>query len=146
MPLGPDVSLEETAEHSHGFVGADLEALCQEVGMIALRRFLSSARIRAGSFDEVADLSTLQVTRDDWLAGLKEVEPSATREFFIEKSGSSFASLGGLHDVKRLLDAVIEHAHMRDDIYDQVGLTPPRGILLVGPSGTGKTAMARALG
>ena len=85
------------------------------------------------------------MTRDDFLAGLKEVEPSATREFFIEKSASTFASLGGLDEVKRLLDAVVEHAHMHDDIYEQVGLAPPRGILLVGPSGTGKTAMARAL-
>jgi transitional endoplasmic reticulum ATPase len=79
------------------------------------------------------------------LAGLKEVEPSASREFFIEKSTATFASLGGLAEVKRLLDAVVEHSHMRDDIYEQVGLAPPRGILLVGPSGTGKTAMARAL-
>ncbi|HEV8316321.1 MAG TPA: AAA family ATPase [Vicinamibacterales bacterium] len=144
MPLGPDVDLQEIAEHSHGFVGADLEALCQEVGMITLRRFLSSARMN-GTGDEPADLGTLQVTRDDCLAGLKEVEPSATREFFIEKSPATFASLGGLDEVKRLLDAVIEHAHMRDDVYEQVGLAPPRGILLVGPSGTGKTAMARAL-
>src|SRR5207247_10584510 len=90
-------------------------------------------------------VATLLVTRDDCLAGLKEVEPSATREFFIEKSASTFASLGGLDEVKRLLDAVIEHAHMHDDIYEQVGLAPPRGILLVGPSGTGKTAIARAL-
>jgi transitional endoplasmic reticulum ATPase len=138
MPLGPDVNLEEIAEHSHGFVGADLEALCQEVGMIALRRFLASG-------GDTADLAALQVTRDDFLAGLKEVEPSATREFFIEKSPSTFAAIGGLDEVKRLLDAVIEHAHMRDEIYEQVGLAPPRGILLVGPSGTGKTAMARAL-
>jgi transitional endoplasmic reticulum ATPase len=98
-----------------------------------------------GTGDEPADLGTLQVTRDDCLAGLKEVEPSATREFFIEKSPATFASLGGLDEVKRLLDAVVEHAHMRDDVYEQVGLAPPRGILLVGPSGTGKTAMARAL-
>ena len=91
------------------------------------------------------ELGTLQVTREDFLAGLKEVEPSATREFFIEKSSSTFASLGGLNEVKRLLDAVVEHSHMRDEIYEQVGLAPPRGILLVGPSGTGKTAMARAL-
>jgi transitional endoplasmic reticulum ATPase len=76
---------------------------------------------------------------------LKEVEPSATREFFIEKSTSTFASLGGLIEVKQLLDAIVEHSHMRDDIYEQVGLAPPRGILFVGPSGTGKTAMARAL-
>ena len=146
MPLGPDVDLQEIAEHSHGFVGADLEALCQEVGMIALRRFLVHQVTPPDAHDRrSADLATLQVTRDDFLAGLKEVEPSATREFFIEKSPSTFASLGGLDDVKRLLDAVVEHAHMHDDIYEQVGLAPPRGILLVGPSGTGKTAMARAL-
>jgi len=146
MPLGPDVDLQEIAEHSHGFVGADLEALCQEAGMITLRRFLASVRLKPDSTaDESADLTALQVTRDDWLAGLKEVEPSATREFFIEKSASTFASLGGLDDVKRLLDAVVEHAHMHDEIYEQVGLAPPRGILLVGPSGTGKTAIARAL-
>ena len=146
MPLGPDVDLQEIAEHSHGFVGADLEALCQEVGMIALRRFLASVRMKPDTtIDESAELGTLQVTRNDCLAGLKEVEPSATREFFIERSPSTFASLGGLLDVKRLLDAVVEHAHMHDDIYEQVGLAPPRGILLVGPSGTGKTAIARAL-
>src|SRR3989454_171668 len=149
MPLGSDVVLPEIAEHSHGFVGADLEALCQEVGMIALRQFLARNSPAASGFsrmtDDFADLSSLQVTRDDFLAGLKEVEPSAAREFFIEKSGSTFASLGGLVEAKRLLDAVVEHSHVRDDIYEQVGLAPPRGILLVGPSGTGKTAMARAL-
>src|SRR5438093_1758826 len=160
MPLGPDVDLRDVADHSHGFVGADLEALCQEVGMVALRRFLSTSPVASGfsrttpnqtvqlkpdATDEAGDLARLQVTRDDWLAGLKEVEPSATREFLVEKSPSRFASLGGLDDVKRLLDAVGEHAHMHDDIYEQVGLAPPRGILLVGPSGTGKTGMARAL-
>jgi transitional endoplasmic reticulum ATPase len=144
MPLAPDVDLVEIAEHSHGFVGADLEALGQEVGMIALRRFLSDSPLET-NVAASADLGALQVTRDDFLAGLKEVEPSATREFFIEKSTSTFASLGGLNEVKRLLDAVIEHSHMRDEIYEQVGLAPPRGILLTGPSGTGKTAMARAL-
>ena len=144
MPLAADVDLREIAEHSHGFVGADLEALGQEVGMIALRRFLSDSPLETDGTAS-AELSSLQVTREDFLAGLKEVEPSATREFFIEKSSSTFASLGGLHEVKRLLDAVVEHSHMRNEIYEQVGLAPPRGILLVGPSGTGKTALARAL-
>jgi transitional endoplasmic reticulum ATPase len=143
MPLAPDVNLQEIAEHSHGFVGADLEALGQEVGMIALRGFLASIPVETAPAS--ADLGTLQVTRNDFLAGLKEVEPSATREFFIEKSTSAFADLGGLRDVKRLLEAIVEHSHMHDDIYEQVGLAPPRGILFVGPSGTGKTAMARAL-
>jgi transitional endoplasmic reticulum ATPase len=144
MPLASGVNLQEIAEHSHGFVGADLEALCQEVGMIALRGFLAAYPLETDSAAS-ADLDALKVTREDFLAGLKEVEPSATREFYIEKSTSTFASLGGLDEVKRLLDAVIEHSHVRDEIYEQVGLAPPRGILLAGPSGTGKTAMARAL-
>ncbi len=144
MPLANDVNLKEIAEHSHGFVGADLEALGQEVGMIALRGFLSSFPFETDGAVS-SELDGLQVTREDFLAGLKEVEPSATREFFIEKSTTNFASLGGLNEVKRLLEAVVEHSHMRDEIYEQVGLAPPRGILLTGPSGTGKTAMARAL-
>jgi transitional endoplasmic reticulum ATPase len=152
MPLAGDVDLAEIAEHSHGFVGADVEALCQEVGMIALRRFLrdhpsSRGRADAASASQAEErpLDQLQVTREDFLAGLKEVEPSATREFFIEKSTTTFASIGGLDEVKRLLDSVVEHSHMHDEVYEQVGLSPPRGMLLVGPSGTGKTAMARAL-
>jgi transitional endoplasmic reticulum ATPase len=144
MPLAADVDLQEIAEHSHGFVGADLEALGQEVGMIALRGFLSSFPLETDGAIS-AELAKLQVTREDFLAGLKEVEPSATREFFIERSTATFASLGGLNEQKRLLDAVIEHSQMHDEIYDQVGLMPPRGILLAGPTGTGKTAMARAL-
>jgi transitional endoplasmic reticulum ATPase len=144
MPLAPGVDLREIAEHSHGFVGADLEALCQEVGMNALRGFLSVCQLEIDGGAPV-ELADLQVTRDDFLAGLKEVEPSATREFFIEKSSTTFASLGGLSEVKRMLNSVVEHSHMRPEIYEQVGLAPPRGILLVGPSGTGKTAMARAL-
>jgi transitional endoplasmic reticulum ATPase len=143
MPLGADVDLTEIAEHSHGFVGADLEALCQEVGMIALRRFLSDTA--ADISGEPRDLSALQVTNADFVAGLKEVEPSATREFFIEKTAATFASIGGLTDVKRLLDSVVEHSHVHDDLYERAGLAPPRGVLLVGPSGTGKTAIARAL-
>src|SRR6202044_1829570 len=115
MPLAADVDLLEVAEHSHGFVGADLEALGQEVGMIALRRFLSSVAVEAGGVDS-AELERLQVTRNDFLAGLKEVEPSATREFFIEKSSSTFASLGGLNEVKRLLDGVVENSYLRDEI------------------------------
>ena len=157
MPLGRDVNLAEIAEHSHGFVGADLEALCQEVGMITLRKHLSAVnlkpdatgitvRLKPDTADTAAvDDDALVVTREDFLAGLGEVEPSATREFYIEKSTATFASIGGLDEVKRLLDAVVERSRGDDDLYAQIGLTPPRGVLLTGPSGSGKTAMARAL-
>jgi transitional endoplasmic reticulum ATPase len=144
MPLAGDVNLQEVAERSHGYVGADLEALCQEVGMIALRRFLATTTCLSEETTG-GELTRLVVTRDDFLGGLKEVEPSATREFFIEKGTSGFDGLGGLGGVKHLLNAIVEHSHMHDGIYEQVGLTPPRGILFVGASGTGKTAMARAL-
>ncbi len=144
MPLAPDVRLEEIAEHTHGFVGADLEALCQEVGIIALRRFLSTSSSRAGDADR-AELGALVVTAEDFLQGLKEVEPSATREFLLEKSAIRFDAVGGLDEVKRLLRAIVEHGHVHDDVYEQVGLTTPRGILFTGRSGTGKTMMARAL-
>jgi len=160
MPLGTDVNLAEIAEHSHGFVGADLEALCQEVGMITLRKYLAAATVRlkpdttgttgevsvvSGFSRTVADDDSLVVTREDFLAGLGEVEPSATREFYIEKSTATFASIGGLDEVKRVLEAVVERSRRDEDLYEQIGLTPPRGVLLTGPSGSGKTAMARAL-
>ena len=144
MPLAPDVDLQEIAELSHGFVGADLEALCQEVGMIALRGFLAGLPLGIDGAAS-AELGALQVTRENFLAGLKDVEPSATREFYIEKSETTFACLGGLDEVKRMLDAVVEHSHLHAETYEKFGLAPPRGILLVGPSGTGKTAIARAL-
>jgi len=144
MPLAEDVQLREIAEHSHGYVGADLEALCQEAGMIALRRFLKDASLGANE-QAAAELLALQVTHADFLAGLQEVEPSATREFFIEKSSATFESLAGLRDVKTLLNAVVEQSKHQDEMYERVGLLPPRGLLFVGPSGTGKTAMARAL-
>jgi len=93
MPLAADVDLQEIAELSHGFVGADLEALGQEVGMTALRRFLSTAPLGADGVSS-AELGSLQVTREDFLAGLKDVEPSATREFYIEKSEATFGWTG----------------------------------------------------
>src|ERR1700730_5756351 len=107
MPLAPDVDLGEIAEHTHGFVGADLEALCQEIGMVALRRFLDQVPVAGdrrpfgeGERQPVRQpgWQDLHIQREDVLAGLKEVEPSATREFFIEKSDTAFDSLGGLEE------------------------------------------------
>jgi len=81
------------------------------VGMIALRGFLAGLPLGIDGAAS-AELGSLQVTRENFLAGLKDVEPSATREFFIEKSETTFASLGGLDEVKRMLDAVVEHSHL----------------------------------
>src|SRR5205814_2839005 len=129
MPLGRDVDLPEIADHTHGFVGADLEALCQEVGMIALRRFLSTVRpfdtLKPDTADEKGgleydDVDALQVTRDDFLAGLKEVEPSATREFFIEKSATTFASLGGLDEAKQIGRASCREREWKQEVKLQV--------------------------
>ena len=144
MPLVADVDLQAIAERTHGYVGADLEALCQEVGMLALRRFLATAAIDTDG-PQPAQLDTLQVTQGDFVDGLNEVEPSATREFLTERARTTFDALGGLADVKRLLEAVVEHSHLDGSLYQHVGLTAPRGLLFTGPSGTGKTAMARAL-
>lgn len=144
MPLAPDVTLPAIADRTHGYVGADLEALCQEVGMLALRRFLATSAIGADG-PQPAQLDALQVTQADFVNGLNEVEPSATREFLTERTGTTFDALGGLADVKRLLDAVVEHSHIDDGLYERVGLEAPRGLLFTGPSGTGKTAMVRAL-
>ena len=144
MPLAPDVDLPSIAEHTQGFVGADLEALCQEVGMIALRRLLplvSGLRLNA----ETVPAEHLRVTAADFLQGLREVEPSATREFLIEKGTGGFETIGGLDEVKRLLSAIVAVANSRDDLHERLEISPARGVLFTGPPGTGKTAMARAL-
>jgi len=144
MPLDDNVSMERIGEITYGFTGADLAALCREAAMTALRRIIP--RIE---FDEAEVpyelLLSLKVTMDDFLSALKEVEPSAIREVFVEIPKVSWDDVGGLEEIKaRLREAVawpLEYA----PLFSYAQLRPPKGILLHGPPGTGKTLLARAL-
>jgi transitional endoplasmic reticulum ATPase len=144
MPLGPEVDLDRIAQITHAFVGADLEALCKEAGMVALRRYLS--------LEEGKDLSAmmacperLQISMEDFLIALREIEPTATREFYTERSTVRWHHVGGLGKVKEALLSIVEWPARYPDLYSAGKVLPPRGILFSGPSGTGKTLMAKAL-
>jgi len=144
MPLAPDVDLDRLASITHAFVGADIEALCKEAGMVALRRYLSLE----GENHLEAVLQTteaLQITMDDFLKGLREVEPTATREFFTERSTVKWDDIGGLHKIKESLVSIVEWPAKYPELFAAAKVMPPRGILFSGPSGTGKTLMAKAL-
>ncbi len=144
MPLAPDVNLERLAQVTHGFVGADLQALCKEAGMVAFRRYL---QVLGGGNPE-AFLNTsenLQITSEDFLTALREIEPSATREFFTERPTVRWEDVGGLKEIKAALISVVDWPHRYPELFDAARLSPSRGILFTGPSGTGKTLMAKAL-
>ncbi len=144
MPLAPDVNLERLAQVTHGFVGADLQALCKEAGMVAFRRYL---QVLGGGNPE-AFLNTsenLQITSEDFLTALREIEPSATREFFLERPTVRWEDVGGLKEIKAALISVVDWPSRYPELFDEGRLSPSRGILFTGPSGTGKTLMAKAL-
>ena len=144
MPLAPDVDLDRLAAITHAFVGADLEVLCKEAGMVALRRYLSTegeSHLR----DILASGDHLQITMEDFLTGLREVEPTATREFYTERSMVSWSDVGGLGYIKDALTAIVDWPTKYPHLFAGAKVTPPKGILFTGPSGTGKTLMAKAL-
>ncbi|HET9579172.1 MAG TPA: AAA family ATPase [Usitatibacter sp.] len=144
MPLAPDVELEAIAEITHGYVGADLEVLCKEAGMVALRRVVPDLRYdeqRQPQLDSIA----LRVTRDDFLAAYKVVEPTSTREFLAEHPRVTFADVGGLEATRRTLRSIIQLVREGATLLAHARFNPPKGILLTGRSGTGKTLLARAL-
>lgn len=141
MNLGEDVSLEHLAAVTHGFVGADLEALCREAGMYALRRALTDFRFGR---DDFADLD-LKVTQKDFSDALTEVEPSATREFAMEIPSVTWKDVGGLERIKEQLQALVEWPLVYPELYQHFSLKAPKGILLSGKPGTGKTLVAKAL-
>jgi len=141
ITLADDVSLEHLASITHGFVGADLAALCREAGMYALRRVLSDFRF--GS-DDIEGLH-IEVTLQDFMEALTDVEPSATREFAMEIPTVSWDDVGGLEEIKEKLKALVEWPLIYPELYDYFKLQAPKGIMLSGPPGTGKTLMAKAL-
>ena len=144
MPLAEDVDLERVAAITHGFVGADLEALCREAAMITLRRILPDIDFAQASIP-YERLLELEVTMDDCLEALKEVEPSAIREVFTEVPDVRWDDIGGLEEVKRLLVETVEWPLKYGKLFQHAKTTPPKGILLHGTPGTGKTLVGKAV-
>ena len=144
MPLATDVDLKQIAEIAHGYVGADLAALCKEAGMLALRRLIPRVRLDADLRPQV-DALPVQVTREDFLAALKVVEPTSTREFSAERPRLRFKDVGGLAETKQTLRSILELVREGRTRFGHTRFNPPKGILLTGASGTGKTLLVRAL-
>jgi transitional endoplasmic reticulum ATPase len=144
MPLSDDVNLEKLAAITHGFVGADLEYLCKEAAMKCLRRLLPEINLA----DEKIPAETLEklvVNDEDYRFALREVTPAGMREVYIEKPDIKWDQIGGLENVKLELQEAVEWPMKYPIFYSKLGYRTPRGILLHGPSGTGKTLLAKAV-
>src|SRR5213596_3080481 len=144
MPLAEDVDLKKLADVTHGFVGADLEALAKEAAIRALRRILPEINLEAQSIPGDI-LNKIIVKMSDFLDALKEIEPSAMREVLVEIPDVSWDQIGGLEDVKEELREAVEWPLKYPDLFAQLNASPPKGLLLYGPPGTGKTLPAKAV-
>ena len=144
MPLAADVDLEKLASVTHGFVGADLEYLCKEAAMKTLRRVLPSLKLDEEKVPPEV-LNNLVVTMEDFENALKDVTPSAMREVYLETPDVRWEDIGGLEAVKKELMEAVEWPLKYPELYKKLGYEMPKGILLYGPSGTGKTMLAKAV-
>ncbi len=142
--LANDIDFARLAQLTPGFVGADLEALCREAAMIALRRVLPHIDYQRG-YIPYEILVNLSITMADFQAALREIEPSSTREVYVEVSETSWEDIGGLEDIKNTLTEGVEWPLRYPEIYANAKVEAPRGVLLSGPPGSGKTLIARAL-
>jgi transitional endoplasmic reticulum ATPase len=143
MPLEKDVNLERLADITHGFVGADLQALAKEAAIRALRRILPEIDLSAESIP--ADtLNKIIVKMQDFIEVVNEMEPSAMREVFVEVPDVKWEDIGGLQAIKQELREAVEWPLKYQGMFAYADATPPKGILLYGPPGTGKTLMAKA--
>ena len=143
MPLAKDVNLEKLADISHGFVGADLQSLSKEAGMRSLRRILPNIDLSTGNIPSET-LRQIIVTMNDFMDVIKEMEPSAMREVFVEVPDISWNDIGGLALIKQEMQEAVEWPLKYQGIFTYADAMPPKGILLYGPPGTGKTLMAKA--
>jgi len=143
MPLAKDCNLDDLAEITYGYVGADLAALARESAMNALRRYLPEIDLEKPIPVEI--LEKMEVTMDDFKNAHRGIEPSAMREFLIEVPKVSWEDIGGLENVKQQLREAVEWPLTKPEVFKRMGITPPRGILLYGPPGTGKTLLAKAV-
>jgi transitional endoplasmic reticulum ATPase len=144
MPLAKDVDLEKLAEITHGYVGADIAALCREAAMKALRRVLPKIDLEREEIP-VEVLETIEVTMEDFMNAYREITPSALREIEVEVPTVRWTDIGGLEEVKQQLREAVEWPLKYPDSFRRLGIDPPKGILLYGPPGTGKTLLAKAV-
>src|SRR5881296_2503020 len=144
MPLQQDVDIERLAAVTHGFVGADLEYLCKEAAMKCLRRLLPELNMEEEKLPPET-LDKLIITQNDFDEALKDVMPSAMREVFLETPDVKWQDIGGMESIKRELQEAVEWPLKYPDLYAKMGHTVPKGILLHGPTGTGKTLLAKAV-
>jgi transitional endoplasmic reticulum ATPase len=144
MPLSHDVDMSHLADMTHGFVGADLEALCRESAMICLRRIMPEIDFEVASIP-YEQLAKLEVHMDDFVTALKEVEPSAIREVFVEVPDVRWEDVGGHESLRGKLIEAVEWPLHYPQVFEQAGTRPPKGILLSGPPGCGKTLLAKAI-
>jgi len=145
MPLTKEVKLDEIASVTHGFVGADLEALTKEAAMSVLRKVLPDIKMESDEQISPEVLAKLIVKKDDFMDALKVVRPSAMREVLVETPNVDWDSVGGLDSVKGELKEAVEWPMKYPESFERMGIRPSRGILLYGPPGTGKTLLAKAV-
>ncbi|NYB51121.1 MAG: CDC48 family AAA ATPase [Methanobacteriaceae archaeon] len=143
MPLDEKVDLDEIADITHGFVGADLEMLCKEAAMRVLRRVLPE--IKADEEIPKETLKKMIIKKSDFKEALKEIQPSALREVLVQVPNVKWDDIGGLENAKQELREAVEWPLKYPESFDKFGVTPPRGVLIYGPPGTGKTLLAKAV-
>ncbi|MEM3160099.1 MAG: CDC48 family AAA ATPase [Nitrososphaera sp.] len=144
MPLADDINLAELASELHGYTGADIKALCREAAMKALRRYLPELDLEGDKISPEM-LESMVITSKDFRDGIKEIVPTAMREFYVEVAKVRWDEVGGLQDAKRILHDNLIAAIKEPENFAKMGIKPPKGALLYGPSGTGKTLIAKAL-
>lgn len=144
MPLASDVDLKKLSDITHGYTGADLSSLGRETAMKALRRYLPQINLEEERVPPSV-LEKMEVTMEDFLNAYKEITPTAMREVYIEVPSIHWADIGGLDEVKQELKEAVEWPIRNPEMFDRLGIKPPKGILLYGPPGCGKTLMARAV-
>ncbi|MFA6642244.1 MAG: CDC48 family AAA ATPase [Methanomethylophilus sp.] len=144
MPLTKDVDLKLIAEKTHGYVGADLAALCREAAMAALHRALPDVNVEDETIPSEI-LNKLSVTQEDFMNAVKNMQPSTMREVLIEKPNVKWDDIGALDDAKCQLREAVEWPLKYGKVFAHMHAKPPKGILLYGPPGTGKTMLAKAV-
>ncbi len=144
MPLAQDVDLQKLAAMTHGYTGADLSALGRETAMKALRRYLPQINLEEERIPPSV-LEKMEVTMEDFMGAYKEVTPTAMREVYIEVSTVHWDDAGGLDEVKQHLKEAVEWPIKNPEMFSRLGIRAPKGILLYGPPGCGKTLLARAV-